>query len=124
MRSYNVTSAGISAEDDRVHRMKVYFIIMSIRVVSVLSLLVLRGWWLLLAVIGGVVLPYIAVMIANVPNNRAQAKPEQPGQLSLTGSTQTKPNEPTLIVVDAPTDVRVITDELHIESTETQGEGT
>lgn len=102
MQTFNVTSAGVSAEQDRVHRMKVYFIIMSIRVVSVLSLLVLRGWWLLLAIIGGVVLPYIAVIIANVPNHRAEQAPEQPEQLALLGKIQSGNEDEPVIIIDDP----------------------
>lgn len=107
MQTFNVTSAGISAERDRVHRMKVYFIIMSIRVVSVLSLLVLRGWWLLLAIIGGVVLPYIAVMIANVPNRRAEQTPDQPEPAALTTvrNEEGTPSPP-IIIVDGPVNRR------------------
>lgn len=82
--------------------MKVYFIIMSIRVVSVLSLLVLRGWWLLLAIIGGVVLPYIAVIIANVPNHRAEQAPEQPEQLALLGKIQSGNEDEPVIIIDDP----------------------
>ena len=107
VRDYDVTSAGISAEEERQHRMRVYFIMMSIRMVSVMSLIWLRGWWVLLAVFGGVVLPYLAVVIANQPKYTALASPEQPEPLSLTGTDEPAPEGSTrLIVVDEPADRR------------------
>lgn len=103
MRDYDVTSAGISAEQDRQHRMKVYFIMMSIRMVCVASLLFVRGWWIILVIIGGVFLPYLAVVFANQPNYRATQGPEKPEQEALEGAaTKISPTDIPLFVVDDP----------------------
>ncbi|WP_369807935.1 DUF3099 domain-containing protein [Leucobacter chinensis] len=107
MRDFDVTSAGVSAEQDRNHRMKVYFIMMAIRLACVLSLIWVRGWWVLLVAVGAIFLPYFAVLIANEAANTRGKQPEQPDQLQLTG--QEEPDEPViprLIVVDQPADRR------------------
>ena len=62
----SVTSLPRSAQDDRRSRMVKYSVAMGIRMVCILALLFVHGWWLLVAGIGAVVLPYIAVVIANV----------------------------------------------------------
>lgn len=103
---YNVTSAGISAEEDRHHRMKVYFIMMAIRMACVASLLFLRGWWILLAIIGGVFLPYVAVLIANQPRFIPSASPEQPEPLQIPGAEPEQSQEAPIIVVDEPAERR------------------
>ena len=107
VRDFDVTSAGISAEQERHHRMKVYFIMMSIRMASVMSLIWLRGWWILIAVIGGVVLPYLAVVFANQPKYTDLAPPMRPDPLQLTGQYSTDDaTAAQLIVIDDPADRR------------------
>lgn len=113
-KSYSVTSAGVSAAEDRAHRMRFYFIAMSLRVVCVASMLFVRGWWVLLCIAGAVILPYLAVMVANVASSAEGEKPERPTPLELgagpdpesdAGSgEQEAASSPadTVIVVDAP----------------------
>ncbi|AJW79053.1 hypothetical protein VO01_07850 [Clavibacter michiganensis subsp. insidiosus] len=55
-----------------------YTIAMSIRMVCILSCLFLQGWWLAVAAIGAIVLPYFAVILANVGGNQGTAV-ERPG---------------------------------------------
>ena len=43
-----------------------YSLAMGIRMVCILSLLFVQGWWLVVMGIGAIVLPYIAVVLANV----------------------------------------------------------
>lgn len=43
-----------------------YCIAMGVRVACVIACFFAQGWWLLAFVIGAVLLPYIAVVIANV----------------------------------------------------------
>src|SRR5690554_4860116 len=64
-KSYSVTSAGVNPAEDRAHRMRMYFIAMSLRVACVASLFWVRGWWVLLAAAGAVLLPWFAVMVGN-----------------------------------------------------------
>lgn len=65
--------------------MRVYFIMMSIRVACVASLAFVRGWWVLIAAFGAVVLPYVAVVFANERDSTATAHPEAPTPLELLG---------------------------------------
>ncbi|GAA1320048.1 DUF3099 domain-containing protein [Leucobacter albus] len=63
--SYRVTSAGVNPAEDRAHRMKMYFIAMTLRVLCVLSLFWVHGWWVIIPAIGTVVFPWFAVMVGN-----------------------------------------------------------
>jgi hypothetical protein len=73
---YSVTSAPESLRDDQQERMRRYLLSMGIRTVcfllSVLAIVVLHwtvvGWIL---VVGAVVLPYVAVVMANATRARA-----------------------------------------------------
>ncbi|MBN9612538.1 MAG: DUF3099 domain-containing protein [Actinobacteria bacterium] len=112
-QQYDVTSVGVNPADDRAHRMRVYFIAMSVRLLCVASLLFVRGWWILLVAIAVVVLPYYAVLIANQHAPTHGTPPEAPSPLELTGSApdpaadapSEAPSE-RLLVVDAPADRR------------------
>lgn len=105
-QQYEVTSVGVNPADDRAHRMRSYFIVMSLRVACVVSLFWVRGWWVLLVGLGAVVLPYFAVLIANAVAHNGGNDVDAPTALELTGEPTSVPvdrAEPsTLIVVDAP----------------------
>jgi hypothetical protein len=62
---YNITEAGVSAADDRDNRTRRYLISMGIRTACFIGAILVGGWltWVLFA--GAIVLPYIAVIIAN-----------------------------------------------------------
>lgn len=62
----SITTLPESPDADRHRRMLRYLIAMIIRVVCIVLCLFVHGWWLLLPIIGAVVLPYVAVVIANV----------------------------------------------------------
>jgi Protein of unknown function (DUF3099) len=55
-----------------------YSLAMGIRMVCILSLLFVQGWWLVIMAAGAIVLPYIAVVLANV-GARPGAGIEAPG---------------------------------------------
>ena len=57
-----------------------YTVMMSIRVLCLVSLLWVRGWWILIPAAGAVFLPYFAVVVANVTRARTSA-PERPGSI-------------------------------------------
>lgn len=61
----SITSLPASPGEDRRKRMIKYTVAMSIRVVCVFLLFVVHGWWLLVVLIGALVLPYVAVVLAN-----------------------------------------------------------
>lgn len=72
---HNVTSAPTSTTDDQDKRIKRYLTMMAIRVALFGLVFVTSGWVRWAAVIGAVVIPYIAVVIANA------VAPRQPGDL-------------------------------------------
>ena len=61
----SITSLPASPDEDRRKRMIQYTVAMSIRVVCVLLLFVVHGWWLLVVAVGAFVLPWVAVVLAN-----------------------------------------------------------
>lgn len=85
--SYSVTSAGVNPVEDRAYRMRMYFIAMSLRVVCVGSLFWVRGWWIMIPVIGSILLPWFAVMIGNAVQHGGEVKHDLPEPYQLTGKT-------------------------------------
>lgn len=80
-KQQSITSLPRSPQDDRRSRMINYTIAMSIRMVCIILCLFVRGWWLLLPAIGAVVLPYIAVVLANATVARPTETVLRPGGL-------------------------------------------
>lgn len=74
---HTVTSAPSSTTDDQDARVKRYLLMMSIRVACFGLLFVTSGWMRWVAVVGAVVLPYFAVVIANAvrPRQRGSIEP-------------------------------------------------
>lgn len=102
-KSYSVTSAGVNPAEDRTHRMRMYFIAMSLRVLCVLSLFWLRDWWVLLAAAGAVFLPWFAVMVGNAVAHSVEQPVDTPDPLQLEGGESEAAAETpadTLLVVD------------------------
>jgi hypothetical protein len=65
-RAPSITSLPESPDAGRHRRMIQYGIAMGIRVLCVIACFFVQGWWLFVPIIGAVVLPYIAVVLANV----------------------------------------------------------
>lgn len=78
MKHESITSLPPAPAADRGHRMLEYTIMMSIRVLCLISLIWVRGWWLLIPAAGAIFLPYFAVVVANVARSKPAA-PERPG---------------------------------------------
>ncbi|MFO7690762.1 MAG: DUF3099 domain-containing protein [Cryobacterium sp.] len=66
MKQQSITSLPPSPEEDRHRRMIKYSVAMGIRMVCIVLMLFVSGWWLLVCAIGAIVLPYFAVVIATV----------------------------------------------------------
>lgn len=60
-----VTSLPISPEMERSHRMKVYSLYMLIRMICIGLCFVVPGWFIVLPILGAVLIPYLAVVLAN-----------------------------------------------------------
>ena len=77
----SITSLPASPADDRRKRMIQYMVAMAIRVICVLLLFVVQGWWLLVVGIGAIVLPYVAVVLANNVHGGTPGSVERPGAI-------------------------------------------
>lgn len=66
----SITTLAESPDEERNRRMARYALAMGIRVVCVILCFFVQGWWLLVPAIGAIVLPYIAVVIANASTRR------------------------------------------------------
>jgi predicted tellurium resistance membrane protein TerC len=81
----SATSLPVSPLDDRRKRMRKYAIAMSIRTVCLILLVIIPDWWRYIFGVGAIVLPYVAVVLANVGANGASSpiSPGLPDQLAL-----------------------------------------
>jgi len=77
----SITSLPESPEEERNRRFLNYSIAMGIRFVCVILCFFVQGWWLVLPVIGAVVLPYVAVVVANARMSGPGAVVERPGAI-------------------------------------------
>jgi hypothetical protein len=75
---FTITEANRSLSNEQAGRTKKYLISMAIRTACVLGAIVVPGWprWFLIA--GAVVLPYLAVVVANAGHRN-----DQPGTLGV-----------------------------------------
>ena len=80
-QAQSITSLPASPDENRKRRMINYLIAMSIRVVCIIACLFVQGWWLLLPVTGAIVLPYVAVVLANVASRNTGVDVIRPGSL-------------------------------------------
>ncbi len=76
----SLTTLPKSPTDDRKQRMNRYLIAMAIRLVCIGLCFVVQGWWLAVFAAGAVVLPYLAVVLANV-GHEPPGNPLRPGAI-------------------------------------------
>jgi hypothetical protein len=69
----SITSLPVSPVDERRGRMVKYSLAMALRLVCIGACFITPGWWLLLPATGAVVLPYLAVVVANQVDRRGQS---------------------------------------------------
>lgn len=86
-----ITSASAPLADDQAHRTHIYLLQMGIRVVCFIGAVAIDHWarWIMLA--GAVVLPYIAVLLANA----GRAGESDPGTYLESPSLPGRPQDPT-----------------------------
>ncbi|MDZ4045078.1 MAG: DUF3099 domain-containing protein [Rhodoglobus sp.] len=83
----SITTLAESPDSERNRRMARYSIAMGIRLVCVLLCFFVQGWWLILPAIGAIVLPYVAVVIANASTRSSDGSVEGV-QFAVTDSRQ------------------------------------
>jgi len=81
-KQQSITSLPRSPEDDRRARMLKYGIAMAVRLACIFACFLVRGYWIIIPALGAVVLPYIAVVLANVSHSRT-SRVVAPDQLAL-----------------------------------------
>ncbi|MET4158089.1 DUF3099 domain-containing protein [Agromyces sp. PvR057] len=94
MKQQSITSLPPSPEAERRSRMIKYSIAMAIRLLCIFAMLFVQGWWLVVCAVGAIVLPYIAVVLANVSGPGLGGAVERPGTIvpvSGAGSTTGSP---------------------------------
>lgn len=67
----SLTSLPVSPNEERQTRVGQYVIAMLLRLVCLYACFFVPGWWVLIPVVGVVVLPLVAVAVANVVNSAA-----------------------------------------------------
>ncbi|MDQ1513094.1 MAG: hypothetical protein QOC59_936 [Microbacteriaceae bacterium] len=67
----SATALPVAPEDDRKKRMIKYTVAMSVRTVCLIALVIVPDWWRYVFGVGAVVLPYVAVVLANVGSSGA-----------------------------------------------------
>lgn len=67
----SITTLPLSPDEERRSRMIKYSIAMGVRFVCFAACFFVQGWWLILPVVGAIVLPYFAVVLANVHSNES-----------------------------------------------------
>lgn len=89
-----VTSLPQAPQDEAAHRVRRYALTMTIRVVCFALMVLVQpyGWYTWVFAIAAAVLPYIAVVFANVGSDGVETRAESPRQ-QLEG-TPAKPAEP------------------------------
>lgn len=73
-----ITSAPEAPDADRHRRMVTYAVMMGIRTACFIGIFLVQGWWQLVMFLGALVLPYLAVIRANVPFAPSRSAPEAP----------------------------------------------
>lgn len=74
----SATTLPLSPTDERRIRMIKYSITMGIRMVCIIAMLFVSGWWLIVFAAGAIFLPYFAMIAANVrmaPKNNEVERP-------------------------------------------------
>ncbi|MFM6974359.1 MAG: DUF3099 domain-containing protein [Agromyces sp.] len=64
-KTQSITSIPLSPAQERRARMLKYSVSMAVRMVCIVAMLFVSGWWLLLCALGAIFLPYFAVIVAN-----------------------------------------------------------
>lgn len=83
----SITTLPPSPEDERRSRMIRYTVTMGIRMVCIVLMLFAQGWWLLLCALGAILLPYFAVIAANVHGEQKAPTVLRPGALTVVQRT-------------------------------------
>jgi len=79
----SITTLPLSPDEERRRRMIRYSVTMGIRMVCIVMMLFVQGWWLLVCALGAILLPYFAVIAANVHSDQRSQAVLRPGAVAL-----------------------------------------
>jgi hypothetical protein len=82
-RTVSITNLPPSPDHERHVRMVKYAVAQAIRVVCIVLVVVVPGWWRLIPAVLAVFLPYFAVVLANNARTRVVEPVERPGSIVL-----------------------------------------
>lgn len=82
MKQQSITTLPLSPEEERRRRMIRYAVTMGIRMVCIVLMLFVQGWWLLVCALGAILLPYFAVVAANVHGGQPTPEVLRPGAVA------------------------------------------
>jgi hypothetical protein len=80
-KSASITELPPSPDHERHMRMIKYAVAMTIRVICVILVVIVPGWWRLAPALAAVFLPYFAVVVANNVRTQVTSRVERPGAL-------------------------------------------
>lgn len=79
----SATTLPLSPTDERRIRMVKYSITMGIRMVCIIAMLFVSGWWLVVCAAGAIFLPYFAMIVANVQMAPKKQEIERPSTIVI-----------------------------------------
>src|SRR5690349_3779894 len=91
-QAQSVTSIPRSPEEERRSRMTKYLVTMSIRIVCLVLMLFVHGWWLAVCAAGAILLPYFAVVLGNVGTSWV-SRAERPTAIEVYRGTGAAPGD-------------------------------
>jgi len=80
-KSVSITELPPSPDAERHSRMLKYAIAQGIRVLCIVAVFFVHGWWVLIPAAGAVFLPYFAVVAANNVRRGGRAEVQRPGAI-------------------------------------------
>lgn len=93
MKHQSITALPPSPEAERRTRMIKYSVAMGIRMLCIVAMVFVDGWWLLVCAAGAIFLPYFAVIIANVKQQSSNDQVLRPGTVATISSPVPPPAE-------------------------------
>lgn len=81
----SITTLPMSPDEERRIRMVKYSIAMGIRIACIVAMLFVTGWWLVLCATLAIVLPYFAMILANVKATPEDATVLRPSAIVRSG---------------------------------------
>ena len=95
-KSATITELPVSPDAERHSRMIKYAVTQGIRVLCILAVFLVHGWWVLIPAVGAVFLPYFAVVAANNVRQNPRSTVRRPGSIvpvTASSSSSTGPSD-------------------------------